>query len=319
MTRPSSITDAAPRTRTTPARIWAGLGVVFLAIQAWILGQWILVEGIHMTFDRNADISAGRAAAVWGVQGLTAALWIVVVVVLVRQCRRERRLTFDAVIAIGFTLCAWQDPLLEWFKPTFFHSYYSLQFNPNWGPYLPGWDHPGLHQPITLAVFPGVLAYTVMITCVWIQGWLTNWVAQRRPHWGTPRILAACLLAGLAVVVAFEAVAISTGIYTYPLAIQPLSLWGGHWYQYPVTEMISWALFLTAATMMRHKLYTQDITPHIFRGAEIRPGRRNTWIRLLAGIGFANVLMITYVITNAALSFLGGPIPADTPSYLWPR
>jgi hypothetical protein len=64
---------------------------------------------------------------VWGVQGLTVAVVSVAVVVLVRQCRRERRLTFDAAIAIGFILSAWQDPLLTYFKPTFFLNYYFLQ------------------------------------------------------------------------------------------------------------------------------------------------------------------------------------------------
>jgi hypothetical protein len=319
MTRTSSVTDATARTRVTPARIWAGLGVVFLAVQAWVLGRWILGAGVHVTFDRNADISVGRAAAVWGVQGLVAAAVIVAVVVLVRQCRRARRLTFDAAITIGFTLSAWVDPLLIYLKPVYFFNYYSLQFNPDWAPYLPGWDHPGLHQPITPVVFPSGLGFTVLITCVWIQWWLTNWVAQRRPHWGTPRILAACILAGLAVVFALEQVGIRIGSYTYPFAIQSLSLWGGHWYQYPVTEMISWTLLFTAVTMMRHTLHTHGSTPYIFRGADIEPGRRSTWMRLLAGIGFTTALMLAYVIVNDALAFLGGPVPADTPSYLWPR
>jgi hypothetical protein len=319
MTRTSSITEATPRTRATPARVWAGVGVVFLVFQAWVLGRWVIGTGVHVTFDRNADISVGHAAVLWGLQGLVAGGVIVVVVVLVRQCRRERRLTFDTAITIGFTLCAWQDPLLLYFKPTYFVNQYLVQFNLNWAPYFPGWSRPDNPQSITTVICPSGLSYPILMTAIWIQCLLTNWVAQWRPHWGIPRILAASFLASSVVVCACEAVAIGTGTYSYPWSIQSLSLWGGHWYQYPLTEMISLAIFFTVIAIMRHTLHAHGTTPHIFRGAETEPGRRSTWMRLLAGVGLVNTLMLFYVIVNDALAFLGDPIPIDTPSYLWPR
>jgi hypothetical protein len=319
MTRTSSITDATPRTWATPARIWAGLGVVFLAFQAWVLGRWVIGTGVHVTFNRNADISVGHAAVLWGVQGLTVAVVIVVVVVLVRQCRRERRLTFDTAITIGFTLSAWQDPLLLYFKPIYFVNQYLVRFNLNWAPYFPGWSRPDDPQSITMVIYPSGLTYPSLMAGIWIQCRLTNWVAQRRPHWGTPRILAACILAGMVVAGFVEVVSIRTGIYSYPWSIQSLSLWGGHWYQYPLTQNATFAIFLTVVAIMRHTLHTHGTTPHIFRGAETEPGRRSTWMRLLAGVGLANALILFYVIVTDALGFLGGPIPIDTPSYLLPR
>lgn len=309
--------STARRTWAAPARLWGALGVVFLAVQAVLFGRWILADGLHVTFDSDADISPVRATIVWIVQALVIAASVVVVYVLARQCIREGSISFDTAIAVGFVLCAWQDPLLEWVKPTFFHSYYALHFTPNWGPHLPGWSHPGLTRPITLALAPSGLGYLAMITCVWLQCRLAGRVLRLHEQWRTGRILATYLAAGLVVVVSFEAVFIGAGIYTYPLAVPALSLWAGHWYQYPLTEMVTWTLFLTAFAFMRHRLVANGVIPHIFRYAETSINR--WWARLLTGVGITNTLMLTYVIINVSSTYFGGPIPADTPSYLWPR
>ncbi|MGX1778607.1 spirocyclase AveC family protein [Nocardia brasiliensis] len=303
--------------RFTSANLFAAVGVVFLAVQCWILGRWIISDGVHVTFDSNADIGPLRAAVVWALQGALVAAFVGVVIVLVRQCRREHTITFDTAIAVGFACCAWQDPLLEWLRPTFYHSYYSLHFAPNWGPQLPGWDHPALHQPITLAIVPSGLGYPVMITCVWLQCWLADTVIRRRRRWKTARTLAAFTVAAGIVVLTFELILIGAGIYSYPLAIQSLSVWGGHWYQYPITEMLTWMLFLTAIAFMRSRPGARG-TESPLSTAEV-VGRTTALRRLLAGIGFTNALMITYVVVNVALTYFGGPIPQDTPSYLVPR
>ncbi|MBF6130195.1 spirocyclase AveC family protein [Nocardia brasiliensis] len=317
MTRLGSAT-ATRRSAISPVRIWCGLGAAVLVVQAWILFRWAVADGIHIGFDRDAGVSPIRAGVVWILQGATVVACIVVVSVLIRQCRREHRITFDTAVTVGFTLCAWQDPLLDLARPVFFHSYYSLHFDPNWGPHLPGWSHAELDHPITLAIIPGGIAYPVMITCIWLQFWLVARISRWRRIRRSWQVWLVGAASGAVVVLAFESVLIAAGIYSYPHAIRALSLWPGHWYQYPLTEMATWIAFLTTITMMRYYAVTKGTPAAVFRDGLRREDNR-AWARLLAGIGLANAAMISYVIVNVALTAFGGPTPTDTPGYLLPR
>jgi len=123
------------------------------------------------------------------------------------------------------------------------------------------------------------------------------------------------VLASLAVAALIEAPVIAVGFYSWSGLPQSLSLWGGHSYQYPVTEWLSYALFLFVPAMMRHNEQTHAIIPYIFRGTEKGETRGGNWIRLLAGVGFVSAILCIYLVFNALTTLAGGPIP-DMPEYL---
>lgn len=40
-------------------------------------------------------------------------------------------------------------------------------------------------------------------------------------------------------------------------------------------------------------------------------------MRILAGVGLANVVILAYLLANVAIAELGGTFPTDMPSWLW--
>ncbi|WP_369383112.1 spirocyclase AveC family protein [Streptomyces sp. cg36] len=273
-----------------------------------------------MTFNPDVDIPRVRAALAWMGAALDITLLVVITVVVVRGCRRAGLITFDAALFAGYTLSAWQDPLYDYSGPFALHSQYALHL-PSWGPYIPGWQgHSDSHLNIETAIgLAGVGGFAAMIACVWTQWWLIDQVARRRPRWRRARMLPLGLLAGLVTVCFFEALAISTGAYAWAGAVRSLSLWGGHWYQYPLYECFAWTVFLTVAAMTRHNWRAHATIPHMFRGTEPAVSRGDNWTRLLAGVGFANVATLGYMAVNATATLFANPAPADTPDFLWPR
>lgn len=319
MTRFARPSATRQRLRPSPATVWAAFGVASLAAQAWVLGRWAANGNLRVNVNDNVDISSIRAVLIWLGAALDIVLLVTITVVIARRCRQAGHITLDAALFAGYTLSAWQDPLYDYSGPFALHNQYALHF-PSWGPYIPGWHgHPDPHLNIETAFgLAGVGGFAAMIICVWTQCWLIDRVFRWRPRWASARILPIGILTGLVTVCLFEALAISLGTYSWAGAIRSLSLWGGHWYQYPVYECFAWTLFLTTAAVMLHNWRTYATTPCIFRGTEAR-SRGDNWTRLLAGVGFANIVTLAYMTVNATATIYGDPAPTDTPDFLWPR
>src|SRR3954471_14833900 len=118
----------AVRRPSRPVLGWATVGVLFIAVQAWAYIGWIASGEAHPT-----TVGAQHPATIvkvwaWLVQGGTMAMLIVTAVYCVRQCRRERRLTFDTKLVIAFGSVIWQDPILNYLKVQFFYNSYLTNF-----------------------------------------------------------------------------------------------------------------------------------------------------------------------------------------------
>jgi hypothetical protein len=90
-------------------------------------------------------------------------------------------------------------------------------------------------------------------------------------------------------------------------------LWGGHYYQLPIYEVILAAAWWTALAALRFFKDRRGNTV-VERGVESvsTSGRRRTLLRLLALVGAANSIFLAY---NIAYVFIGGlhagPWPTD--------
>lgn len=320
MARDEAPTKPNRPTRTGPVKAWAGVGILFLALQGWVLGRWTADGNLRVTVNTDVEISQIRAALICAGAALDVALLIIVTVVIARGCRRAGRVTFDAALATGYALSAWQDPLYDYFGSFALHNQYAPHF-PSWGSYVPGrTGHPDPGLEIETAIgLAGVGGFAAMIVCVWTQCWLVEQVAQRRPHWDPTRMLLVGIVAGLVTVCSVEALAIGSGTYSWAGAVRPLSLWGGHWYQYPLYECLAWTALLTIPAMMRYTSRAHGTTPHILRGADPIDSPAGPGTRLLAGIGFANTITLGYMAVNATATLWSSPAPIDTPDFFWPR
>ncbi|GAA0424940.1 spirocyclase AveC family protein [Streptomyces luteireticuli] len=241
-------------------------------------------------------------------------------VLIWRDCRRQGAVTLSAALFVGWLLCFWQDPLLNYRHLMVITSRHDLNVT-SWGPYLPGWHPPHPELASEALVGASMFAYAAMIIWYWVPMWLTKPVLRRRPRWGLLRLLPVVLLAGAVADAVCEGLWLRTGVYMYPTDAASLSLFGGHWYQLYIPQITNIAMFISAPPVLMH-LYAQRhaTTVHIFRGTEQAGPRTAGWARLLAGVGFTNFFLLIAAFVGVGIGYLfgTGPIPPDTPSHLWP-
>ena len=115
-----------------------------------------------------------------------------------------------------------------------------------------------------------------------------------------------------------ETVFIRSGLCSYPGSIQSLSLWGGHYYQFPLHESATLGLALTMTMLLRYFRNDRGET-WVERGIEqltvMRPAKE--LMRFLAVVGFVNVaIMFCRTIPVQWIDTHADPYPEDLPSYL---
>lgn len=281
------------RVKATPSAFFAALGGLFLAGQLWIFIRWAADGNAH-----PVPSSASPTIVTWALQAVVLLLAIVFTGVVVRQSRRAGHVTFDAALLLGYFLSFWQSPLINYEKVALVVSHRSVNVT-TWGPYIPGWDGPSPRsQAETLLGISGV-GFIALMTWMWSQAWLTGRIARRHPDWTWGRLLPASLPAGLAVAFLLESIWMNTGFYSYTVTSSPLTPLHGHWFGPHLLYYAVVTLFIsTPAVMIRHDARTRGADPYIFRGA------RSDAVRLLAGVGLANLLLLTYFVTCVLITQL---------------
>lgn len=282
-----------------PRAVFAVLGGLFLACQLWIFIRWAAAG--HA---RPVPSSASPTIVTGTLQAMVLLLAIVFTGVVVRQCRRAGHITFDAALLLGYFLSFWQSPLINYEQVALVVTHHSVNVT-TWGPYIPGWDSPRpWRQAETLLGISGV-GFIALMTWVWLQAWLTSRIARRHPDWTWHRLLPASLLAGLAVDFLIESIWMNTGFYSYTVAPTPLTPLHGHWFGPQLLYYAAVTLFIsTPAVMIRHDARTRGTDPYIFRGTRTPGSHASSTMRLLAGVGLANLLLLTYFITCVLITQL---------------
>ncbi|MGW2601540.1 spirocyclase AveC family protein [Streptomyces klenkii] len=315
--RPSTGPIRTRSRQPAPAIAFAALGTAALLAQAWILTRWAIAGGIRPGARPPGAISPGRTALTRTLQGAVAAAVILTAFLLIRRSRRAGHVAPDTALFAGFILCFWQDPLLNYARIAVNFNHYDLTVS-TWGPFIPGWHGPHPGQQVQ-SVINGDLGYGLVILWVLLMGAITTRVARRRPRWGWNRLLPVSVAAGTVMNFTFQFPWILAGGFGYAAPVRPLTIFADHWYNYPFLNTSAWLLLvITPLVVMRHTAAARGTPPLLFHGIDHLGGRPANLVRLLAGIGLTNILMLTYMTAHNLLTALGGPMPPDTPGFLWP-
>lgn len=184
-----------------PARVLALLAVPLFAYQAWTLAGW-LADGPHqITEFRDRDSTSWYAARVAEVLILAGTL--VIAGIVVRDCLRKRRLTFDAMLIIGLTTAAFWDPIYNWITPAWLYSSNWLNLN-DWFAHAPLALNPD-HGRMPWPIFPVLVGYSFWgLAFAALDNAVMRRVRRRRPGIGPAGLVAVAFAsAGTTTVVAF--------------------------------------------------------------------------------------------------------------------
>lgn len=299
-----------------PVLLWAALGTFFVCLQFYVYARWIASDDFTRTDTGFDSLSTATNAWVVGFQVLSVVCGVLFVAWVVRRCIRERRLSFDAMLVIAWMSLYWQDPLINYFRTSFFYNSGFVNMG-SWVEHIPGWVSPNAAQLPEPFLFSGVLyIWYGPVSAIMAYG-VMRAVKRRRPETSVIGLIAAAWLALVGWDLLCEVIWVRTELYAYPVTIHGLSIFGGERYQFPIYESVFWPMVWTSMGAIR---FFRDDRGRTFldRGLDrVKASKRNkTGLRVLAVIGFANLVMLIYVIPMWWTTFQADPTPEGYPTYL---
>ena len=238
--------------KSKPIKVWAFGGAVILAVQLFVWSKWILTGEARTTPSGPSDPPHLMKLILntWQVVGVFAMLftfyWL-----LIRPWRRERRVTSDGLLTLVFLAMYFQDPMLNYFQNWCTYNSYLLNFG-SWSELIPGWVAPNSRNFAEPIVF---LAPTYVYACLGASFFICIVMRKAKTRWpqlGTLGLVLVALGTGLATDFILELAWMRAGLYTYPGAIKSLTLFHGHYYQFPIYESLMFGSTLAAWACVRY-------------------------------------------------------------------
>jgi hypothetical protein len=204
---------AAPRrwTNVVPALALIGAGCV--AVQGWVWLRWLADGPEAVRQYRDHDSTSWYVARFF--EGLIVVVAVGMVVHLVRSCRRERRLTFDAMLCLAGAATYWIDPIDNWLQPLFMYSSNWVNLA-NWSGHVPFVVNPDAGRMPEPVLFIGLCyAFGFPLFLMVINAGMAR--AKRRwPGLSFTQLLALTLVGGAVIDVIFELPMFMLRMWAYP-------------------------------------------------------------------------------------------------------
>jgi hypothetical protein len=291
-----------------PVKIWALVGVFWIALTAYAWGSW-LYHGANTATTPGPDKTPGwMLFFVWFFEiGMLCGAVVSVYFFMIKPWRREHRIPTDGLFIIAF-LQMWtlQDPLTNYTQPWFDYNSNLVNFGcPQC--WIPGW-HGSRLLPEPVLWGPGCYV-AVLFPATILCCYLMRRAKQRWPQLGTLGLIGVAL--GFMIVADFvaEMIWVRTGSYTYPGSYPGLTFFSGHYYQFPIYESLFWGATWAAFTVARYFKNDKGQTLAERGIDEVRGTNvQKTGLRLLAIIGILNCCF--FFVYNVPTQWLGSHSPA---------
>jgi hypothetical protein len=211
---------------------------------------------------------------------------------LVRPWRREGRVTLDGLFVIAFASLYWQDPLANYSQAWVTYNTAFVNFG-SWTTDIPGWLAPNGNLFPEAVLWAGPVYIYAIFTAVLVANQLMRRAKQRWPRLGTAGLVGLCFAFFVVADLFIEVAWMRLGWFAYPGSISWLTIFHGHYYQFPIYEPILFGACWTAFACLR---YFRDDKGRTLaeRGIdELRATpRQKSGLRLLALVGALNAILL---------------------------
>lgn len=315
LTRPSPHTASTPDLvsedpKLRPVVWWAALGAATLVLALYIFGSWI-ASGPEAT-PKGPTPMPGWMSMLLDAQEIAYPLLFAVCVYIffVRPWRRERRLTTDGMLAIACISLYWQDPIANYVNPWF--QYNTAFFNyGSWAGQIPGFVAPNgvVAEPLLVV---GPIYLFMLLPGIISANYIMRAARARWPQMGRLGTIGLCFVYLATLDFVLECLWIRTGFYAYGGTIDWLTIWRGHYYQFPIYESAMFGGVWTVWACIRY--FRNDKGETIAeRGIEqltAKP-RTKTLVRTLALVGAFNLAYLVFAVGWIWISVYQSPWPDD--------
>jgi hypothetical protein len=292
--------------------VWATVGAAFLAFGAYMMIRWFFSDDFEQTPHGPTPLPTHMRWAINIGQPLGLALFLYCAWrFVIKPWKRDGLLSFDGMFMLGGISFFLFDAIAGYFQPYFMYNSYLLNHG-NWFGFFPGWHQPNAGQYAETPLFAGTwYVYGILLIAIWgckIMGG----IRARFPRLGNFGLVMTMYAIWIVVDFVLEILCILAGFYVYPGAIEGLTLFHGHYYQFPIYEGLLWSGCWTGLTCVR--FFRDDKGRTIAdRGVDdLKVGaKRKNGIQLLALIGLMQTIFWTYNIFVAVINASSSEWPAD--------
>jgi hypothetical protein len=282
-----------PARRLTPVKWWAGAGVLFLSLIAYLLIAWLASGDAKPTPPGPTPVpSSMHTVLVIGQIVMPLAAVAMMMRVVLVPWLRTRRFSFDALFVVALLTIIWQDTLSCYAVAYGTYNADLVNFG-NWSTQIPGWLSPRAHLIAEPTLF--LLLYIVTMYPAAVIGSATMRAIKRRyPRVGPvglvlPTFLLMCLGDALS-----EGLWLRLGFYDYAGDWGP-KLFPSHFYRFPLVEALCLGAFLTFLSILRYHL---DAHGRSFAERGLDRTRAVQWqrtaLRFLALVGVLNLAYLGF-------------------------
>jgi hypothetical protein len=298
--------------KARPVLWWAGFGAVVLAYQVYLYTAW-LVSGDAKHVRTGPSTVPGWMKVelnIWQVVGVVAAVSIVYFFV-VRRWRREGHLTLNGMFCLTFLTLYWQDVLIQYLVPSF--AWNTYMFNrAGWYAHIPVVLPPQRNHFAEPLVW-GIACYIyLMFAAVIIGAWIMRKIKSRWPRMGKMGIILTSFALFFLFDTAAETLMLLGGVYSYPGAPRWATLYGGHYFQFPLYEGVLFGACWAAWCCIRY--FTDDKGRTVAeRGIdEVKVSEKGKiGVRFLAIVGVCNAIFLVFTLLWGLASLSSSPWPKD--------
>jgi hypothetical protein len=285
-----------------PPVLWAAFGAACALFQLWVAVRWV-ADGNLYTYRFDGPMPTYLRVSTQVLLVVATGMCAVMAVVCWRGSRRAGHVTLSAALFTGYFLSFWSDPYSGTLHQTASNNLYGIAY-PTWGPYLPGWQGP---TPQAQSLLEN-LGYPWVVIWIWMGLGIARWLRIRRPAWSRARTAWITAAVMFPVDIVLEHAYMRFGGYGYSRALPYFTLFEGEWYQLP---LFSPAIMTFCAVMpvVVMRLYARPgAEVWLLEGSLGLPRRVRPWVRLLAGVGFANACMLSLQLVVFLASLVSYPI-----------
>ena len=301
--------ERLPTQGLRPVQVWSFVGACFVVLQLYVYGRW-LWDGPKRTPAGDSPMPGWMPPLIHGFEVISWVIGAVMVwFLLIRPWIRERRIGLDGMLVLVFPTVFWQDTLANYTQLQV--GYNSEAFNlGSWYAYIPGWLMPkGNQSAEALWVLPAYV-YWFLGSSI-LAGAAMHRARRNWPDVSIVRLVVCCYLVMVAFDSIIEIVWLRMGMYTYTSTIDWLTLFHGHYYQFPIYEVLVFAASMCAIACVRSFRDDRGYTVAERGADEVTTNNRKRFtLRFLALVGIMNACYLSY---NLVFQWTGTHVTDTTP------
>jgi Spirocyclase AveC-like len=319
--RPDNHQISASRTPPSPVVVLAWIGAICLLFAAsWII-RWLLSPDFATTYPSTKALAetpdSVKTLIFLGEMGSLVTAVFFFYLWFIRAKLKTGKFSFMGLLCVASMTTYAINPAENYYSYGIAYS----SFLHNWGSWanmIPGFSYPNQNKFPEAPLMWGASFIWFNLVFALLFYWMWKQLDSRFPGLGFTAKMATLLVAMFTTDVIFESLVLRVQLYAYIGAIQKWSLFGGHYYQFPLFVGVITAVFWLVVTSL---IYSRDDKGHSWaeRGVDKLKisDSSKTFVRFLALTGAMWVITITtYYIPIQWYYTHGDAFPTDTPDHL---